>query len=114
MLVGTVKSFVLCPWSLVEYERSRFLSDQGLRTRDQGDRSRFRPDVQVDFRDFAVGGFLDLEELHWLEIECLGDEAVGEDLLRNVEPRRDVVVELPRETDLVLRRGELLHQRLHV
>ena len=68
--------------------------------------------VQVHLRHFALGRVLDLEELDRLELERLGDEAVGEDLLGRVEARRDVVVELAREADLVLRRGELLHQRL--
>ena len=47
-------------------------------------------------------------------MERLSDEAVGKDLLRRVESRRDVVVELAREPDLVLRRAELLHQRADV
>ena len=49
-----------------------------------------------------------------LNPNALGEQVGREHLLRGVELRRDVVVELPREADLVLRRRQLLLQHLHV
>src|SRR6202162_955449 len=72
-----------------------------------------RPEAEIHLRRFPLRDVLDLEQFHRLELEGLSDEAVGKDLLRDVEARRDVVVELARETDLVLGRGKLFHERLH-
>src|SRR6202162_3066575 len=72
-----------------------------------------RPEAEIHLRRFPLRDVLDLEQFHRLELEGLSDEAVGKDLLRDGEARRDVVVELARETDLVLGRGKLFHERLH-
>src|SRR5437867_12958031 len=55
---------------------------------------------QVHDRHVALGRVRHLEELRRLEAQRAGKQIGGKDLLRRVEARRDVVVELTREADL--------------
>src|SRR4051812_19477804 len=65
---------------------------------------------EVDGRVAPLAGVLDLPEVHRGRPGEAGDEVGRELLLADVVLRRRVVVELPREADLVLRRRQLLLQ----
>src|SRR5215475_15399574 len=65
--------------------------------------------AQVDLRRFLLG-LRHLEIGAGLEVERAGDEVRGEALHHVVQAHDAVVVELPREGDLVLRARQLLHQ----
>jgi hypothetical protein len=72
-----------------------------------------RRHAQVDLRHLAVRGVA-LEELPLREVEHAGDRVARELLDLGVIGHDAVVVELARERDLVLGRGELLLQCHHV
>ena len=72
------------------------------------------PSRKINDRHVPIGRGRDLEKLRGLETQG-GREQIGrEDLLRGVEAGRDVVVELAREADLVLRSRQLFLQQLDV
>src|SRR3990172_8092952 len=56
----------------------------------------------------------DLEQFRRDELEHAGDEVAWESLLCYVEPRGNVIIELPREGNLILRARELFLQLLDV
>src|SRR5688500_14629788 len=69
---------------------------------------------QVDLRNRAFGDIGDLPELDRRRTGHPSDEIGGELLLPGVVLRGRVVIELPRERDLVLGGGQLLLQLRHV
>jgi len=69
---------------------------------------------QIDIRNRPFGFDGDLEKDCRDEIEHRRDDVCREDLLGNVELRGDVVVELPREGDLVFRARQFFLKLFHV
>src|ERR1041384_5098707 len=69
---------------------------------------------QIHLRHLTLVGDGDLKQLSGLEPEATRNQVGREFLLRDVVASGDVIVELPREADLVLGRGQLLLQRLNV
>src|SRR5690348_2955579 len=92
-------------------ERRRFASCCAKRSRRGALTSGGGPvHREVHHRHGALRRVLDLPELRRRRLREPRDEVGGELHLRGVVLRRRVVVELPRESDLVLRTRELLLQ----